>query len=292
MEYAAITPVRNEADNLPRLAASMVAQSARPLTWLVVDNGSTDETPAFAAELEAANDWIRVLRVPGEAAAVRGAPIVRAFNAGLEAIGGELPDIVVKLDADVSFEPDHFERLLAAFAEDPSLGLAGSMCWEEQRGKWRPQFTTRSHVRGAVRCYRRACLEDVLPLEEGMGWDGIDELKAAVRGWRTATISDVPFLHHRSLGERERRLSKWTRQGEMAHYMGYRPSYLVLRALFRARRDPAAVAMVWGYAGSALARRPQYSDPVVREHLRLEQSLSRLRVRVREAIGRASTVDD
>lgn len=285
MEYAVITPVRNEAENLPRLAASLLSQSVRPSAWLIVDNGSTDETPALAERLTAANGWIRVLRVPGEATPVRGAPVVRAFHAGLNALG-DLPDVVVKLDADVSFEPDHFERLLAAFAADPSLGMAGSMCWEEERGEWRPQFTTRSHVRGAVRAYRRACLDQVLPLEEGMGWDGIDELKAAIKGWRTTTVAEVPFFHHRGLGEREPRLAKWLRQGEMAHYMGYRASYLVLRAFFRARRDLAAFAMVWGYARAALARRPRYSDPEVRGHLRREQSFGQLRLRLREAVGR------
>jgi len=288
VEYVVITPVRNEADNLPRLGASMISQSIVPLAWLIVDNGSTDGTHGVMAELEAAHDWVHVLHIPGEATPVRGAPVVRAFKAGLEALD-ETPEVVVKLDADVSFEPDHFERLLAAFAEDPSLGIAGSTCWEEERGEWRPQFTTRSHVRGAVRAYRRSCLADVLPLEEGMGWDGIDELKAAVKGWRTATLAEIPFFHHRGLGDRERRASKWMRQGEMAHYMGYRPSYLGFRALFRAREDPAALTMLLGYAGRAIARRPRYADPAVREHLRREQSWRRLRLRVREALGRRST---
>jgi glycosyltransferase involved in cell wall biosynthesis len=284
VDYAVITPVRNEADNLPRLAGSLVAQSRLPVRWLIVDNGSTDETQALAAELEVKHPWIQLLRVPGEATPVRGAPVVRAFHAGLEALGRR-PDVVVKLDADISFEPDHFERLLEEFATDPSLGLAGSLCWEDEGGEWKPQFTTRSHVRGAVRAYRSACLDDVLPLEPRMGWDGIDEIKAALAGWRTATIADVPFFHHRGLGGREARVAMWLRQGEMAHYMGYRPSYLVFRALFRALKDTAALVMVWGYLRAVLTRRPRHPDATLRAHLRREQSLRRLRRRLREALG-------
>ena len=44
--------------------------------------------------------------------------ITRAFEHGRRARSTALPDVVVKLDADISFEPDHFERLLAAFAAD------------------------------------------------------------------------------------------------------------------------------------------------------------------------------
>ena len=38
--------------------------------------------------------------------------------------------------------------------------------------------------------------------------------------------------------------------------MGYRPSYLLLRALYRARANAASLAMVWGYAAAAAAARP------------------------------------
>ncbi len=285
--YALVTPVRNEADNVRRLAGCLAAQTVPPRAWVVVDNGSTDGTPAIVEELAAEHGWIRAAAAPGAPAPTRGGPIVRAFLAGLAELKGD-EDVVVKLDADVSMEPDHFERLLGRFAADPSLGIASGTCWEETGGEWRPQYVTRSHVRGAVRAYRRRCLEDVLPLEERMGWDGIDEIKATTRGWRTTSFPDLPFRHHRSTGERERRVSKWIEQGDMAHYMGYRPSYLVFRAIFRAFREqqPSAVAMIWGYGRAVVQRRPSCPDEAVRSWLRREQGLRRLPVRVREAFGR------
>lgn len=285
--YALVTPVRDEEEHLRRLRDCVLAQTVTPRIWVIVDNGSTDETVAQAETFARTHPWIRVLQAPGENVHARGAPVVRAFLAGLEAID-PWPEIVVKLDADVSFEPDHFERLLRHFAVDPRLGIASSLCLEEDGGRWRPRYSTRSHARGAVRAYRSACLRDVMPLEQRMGWDGIDEIKAAVRGWRSATVEDVAFLHHRQLGEREGAASRWARQGEMAHYMGYRPSYLVFRALYRALREPAALAMVAGYVAAAVHRSPRYPDAEVRSWLRREQSLRRLPQRAREALGRAS----
>ncbi len=85
-----------------------------------------------------------------------------------------------------------------------------------------------------------------------MGWDGIDEMKASARGWHTHALTDLPFKHHRVEGQRDgsRRRARIA-QGRAAHYIGYRPSYLVLRSLHHARREPAALAMMWGYADAA-----------------------------------------
>jgi glycosyltransferase involved in cell wall biosynthesis len=286
LRYAAVTPTRNEADNLPRLGESLERQTLRPTAWVVVDNGSTDDTLAVAEALAARHAWVRVVSVPGAVGTVRGGPVIRAFNAGLGTLG-ELPDVVVKLDADVSFEPDHFERLLGEFAADPALGIASGSCWELENGAWKERFTTRAAPRGAVRAYRRECLEAVSPLEERMGWDGIDELKANLRGWSTRVLPGVAFRHHRRVGERDAsRRAAWEAEGELAHFMGYRPGYLLVRACFRALREPSALAMVWAYAGAALRRERRCDDDAARAHLREQQRLRRLPLRAREALGR------
>jgi glycosyltransferase involved in cell wall biosynthesis len=287
LSYVAITPARDEAENLARVGACLAAQTVRPTEWVIVDNGSVDGTREVALDLVARHPWIRLLAVRGERSPVRGGPIVRAFVTGLGSLE-TLPDVVVKLDADLTMEPDYFERLLAAFEADPALGIASGTCWEIQDGEWRPQYSTRDHVRGAARAYRRECLGQVLPLPERMGWDGIDELKAKTCGWRTRSIQDLPIRHHRTLGGREPRVPMWIAQGEMAHFMCYRPSYLLARALYNAGlgRDPTALAMLVGYTRAALARQPRYEDPAVRTLLREEQSARRLPRRLREALGR------
>ena len=119
-----------------------------------------------------------------------------------------------------------------------------------------------------------------------MGWDGVDELKAGVRGWTVRSIPALPFYHHRSLAQREGAWHAWLRQGEMAHFMGYRFSYLLLRALFRARRDPRAAAMVPGFLHAWATRATRQSDADARRYLRDQQRLRRLPARAREATGR------
>ena len=284
LRYAVVTPARNEAGNLPRLRDCLAAQTAPPLRWVLVDTGSTDETPAVVRSFTREAAWIASAEVD-VGRLERGKPVVEAFEAGLEAVSAEA-DVVVKLDADVSFPNDYFERLLAAFEQDETLGIASGSAFELEDGEWRQRFSSGDAVWGAARAYRRACLEAILPLERQMGWDGIDEIRAQMRGWRTATLLELPFRHHRREGERDgAQWRAWAARGRAAHYMGYRAWYLGLRALHHARRHPAALAMLWGYSGSVVRRRAVCPDPKVREHLRRSQRLRNLGMRRRQALG-------
>lgn len=286
LRYAVVTPARNEAENLQRLAESLRTQRLLPSAWIIVDNGSTDGTSEVVQELVEREPWIRSVVQPVEGDLVRGGTVTRAFQAGLSALGPGF-DVVVKVDADVSFSPEHFDNLLAAFRDRPDLGIASGVCLERsQDGSWQPRHTTGETAWGAARAYRRECLEAVLPLEDRMGWDGIDSLKASLHGWRTKTLPGVEFRHHRREGERDgARHRAWAAQGRAMHYMGYRWWYVVARALYRTHHEPAAAAMVSGFVGSALRREQQCPDRVVRERLRSGQTIRSLRQTLREARG-------
>lgn len=284
--YDVVTPALNEVENLPRLAASLAQQTARPRRWTIVDTGSTDGTLALANALADEHPWISVLAMAGEGKSVRGRPIVRAIEAaGLESAARGEPDVFVNVDADISFDADYFARLLDAFADDPALGIASGRCREFDGRAWRVRHVTRTSLWGATRAYRWDCYAAVLPLEERLGWDGIDEIKANARGWRTGTIPDLYFRHHRPEGVRDGSYRSRIEQGRTAHYMGYRTSYLVLRSLRHALREPAAVAMIVGYLSCVLRRESRCPDREARAYLRQCQSLRRLPLRALEAFG-------
>jgi glycosyltransferase involved in cell wall biosynthesis len=285
LSYAIITPAKDEADALPRLAASLEAQTSRPLRWVIVDDGSTDSTRDVAIEIAQKNEWVRLLVMPASAPRERGAPIVRALHAGLDSLSLE-PDVLANVDADVTMEPDYFERLLGAFCADTALGIASGSAWELMDGAWQQRFVTGGTVWGATRAYRWACLKDVLPLEERHGWDGIDQLKARAGGWRTATLIDLPFRHHRREGHHEASTwNHWLQNGDTAHFMGYKPWYLVSRAVHHMRRDPAAFGLIHGYLAAAARGSRRLEDPGARRVLQADQSVRRIFQRRREALG-------
>ena len=109
-----------------------------------------------------------------------------------------------------------------------------------------------------------------------VGWDGIDEIKAQLRGYRTGTDVDLPFRHHRPEGQREAaRVHAHALSGRAAWYMGYRPSYLVLRSLYRVAPRPGGARADLGLrVRGALARAPRCPEPGVIAALRARQRLS------------------
>ena len=78
-------------------------------------------------------------------------------------------------------------------------------------------------------------------------------------------------------------------QGRASYYMGYRPTYLLLRSAFTLRRDRAALGLMWGYVLEAASRRPRCPDPSVRQYIRAQQSATHWRRRLGEARGHRRT---
>ena len=279
--YAIITPARNESENLPRLAECVLAQTQPPAWWVIVDDDSDDGMDTMAGELAAEHDWILVRSTDAGhdrlAKGRRQGRDLQAFRRGVEALPGPV-EVFVKVDADISFEPDYFAELISRFAEQPDLGIASGSCYEMRHGEWERTKVADSHPRGASRAYRSTLLDMVFSLEPQLGWDGVDEVMAALRGYRTEGFKDLGFRHHRRVGEREGHLRAGAAIGRQAWYMGYRPSYVLLRALYRTRENAGSLAMVWGYAAAALSGAPQCPNGIVIDRVRAGQ---RLRVVVR-----------
>ena len=169
------------------------------------------------------------------------------------------------------------------------LGIATGVCYERTGDSWEPVHVTHPYLRGAsLHVPQGMSGEKLLPLEERHGWDGIAVVRANIRGWKTAILPDVSYFHHRPTGARDaNRFASFAEEGDSAYYMWYRPSYMLLRTLYRAvgQRDPAAAGLAWGYARSALRRRSRHPEPGFREFVRSNQSLASWLSRVRAITG-------
>jgi poly-beta-1,6-N-acetyl-D-glucosamine synthase len=280
LTYAAVTPARDEEQNLARLGEAMVNQTMAPVRWVIVENGSSDRTLEVARGLEAQHSFIRVINTPPASGYVR-TVAEHAFQAGVDALD-DLGDLVVKLDADVSVDPDYFQRLAGAFSTHPDLGIASGVMVEQCGGVWEEVPLFDDHCWGPTRAYRRSCLEVVLPLEDGHNWTNVDETKAHLAGFTTRALRDLRFRHHRPEGAGEgSRWKNWRTQGLASHHMRYRPSYVLARLVVRFRTEPQALALLAGYAEGFLRQAPRYHDPHVLDALRERQRIRRLPAAVR-----------
>ena len=283
-----VSPLRNEAEHIERTARSVAAQTRPPDLWLVVDDGSEDDTLAILRRLERELPFLRVLVTPvgyttdhGDRHAVAAAP--RAFNWALATEDPSAFTHVGKLDGDIELPPNYFERLLAEFERDHTLGLAGGTLVERTGGEWRAERVAKHHVRGALKLYTRPCFEAIGGVQERLGWDGIDETYARMHGFRTRSFGDVVARHHRPCGSADGRLKGRLRGGETHYVLGFHLLWVVLKSFKVAASRPRVIsgaAFLFGYIQAAARSTPRVDDEAYQRFLRRD-----LRRRLLWAVG-------
>ena len=118
-KYVLISPCRNEADYMRQTLDTVVAQSLRPTKWVIVDDGSTDATPAILAEYAKKHEWIEIVTRADRGHRAVGPGVVDAFYTGYSAIIPDDYDFVCKLDLDLRLPPRYFEILIDRMAANP-----------------------------------------------------------------------------------------------------------------------------------------------------------------------------
>ena len=263
-----ITPVRNEAEYLGTTARAVERQTRTPDVWIVVDDGSTDETPALLRDLEARIPFLRVTSTPEDFTVDRGdrhtaAAAPRAFNWGLRTVDPRSFTHIGKLDADIELPEDYFERLLAEFDRDPDLGIGGGVLVEEVGSQWKLMRTAPHHVRGALKLYRRECFEDIGGVRELLGWDGVDQTLARMRGWTTRPLPDLVARHHRACGSAQGLVRGRVRGGATHYALRFSLPWVLAKSVKFAAMRPwgiSGLAFLYGYARAAWSRSPRIED--------------------------------
>jgi len=280
--YVVISPVRNEAQHLERTIQSVIQQTVRPVRWFIVNDGSTDETPAIIERYASQYPWIvPVDRTDLDRARETGAPEskgsrgrrardakeIEAFYAGYEKLADSDWEFLVKLDGDLSFEADYFEKCFAEFEADPRLGIGGGAICHPVKGQLEVETTPKFHVRGATKIYRRGCWEQIGGMLRGAGWDTLDEVKANMLGWSTRTFSNLKVAHHRATGSANGVWQNAVKVGAWSYISGYHPLYVLARCGRWSLEKPyivGAVGLFYGYFNGYFRRTPRADKQLIR----------------------------
>ena len=289
--YCLITPCRNEARYARRTLNSVVGQSELPARWVIVDDGSQDETPRILAEYAARFPWLQVLRRPDRGDRKLGGGVMEAFYTGYDAINPSEFEYLCKLDLDLDLPPRYFELLMDRMEADPRIGTCSGKAYffwpgpPDDAVQFPLSDTSRlvsekiadEHSVGASKFYRITCFRQIGGFVRELSWDAIDGHRCRQLGWRAVSWDDpdLRFIHLRPMGTSHK--SWWTgrvRPGLIQYYMGTTPVWMLATAAYRMTRPPYVVGglgMLWGYFRSMIRRDPRYGDDEFRRFVRRYQ---------------------
>jgi poly-beta-1,6-N-acetyl-D-glucosamine synthase len=286
--YVVITPARDEAKYIEKTIQSMVSQTERPVQWIIVDDGSTDGTPAIVEGWTSSHPWISLVhrRSQNPAKQSRGrrareAKEIEAFYEGYRHVKEDDWEFIVKLDADLGFADDYFERCFAEFRADSILGMGGGVICHWIDGKLQVEKNPHFHVRGATKIYRRQCWEAIGGVVCGAAWDTVDEVKANMLGWSTRSFDHLSLIHYKYTGSANGAWQNAMKNGIWNYVSGYHPLFMFAKSLKRIFEPPYVIqslGLFWGFLSGYFQRVPQIDDKRVIRYLR-EQQLRRLSFR-------------
>ncbi len=272
--YVIITPVRDEERFIQSTLESVCRQTVLPAEWVIVNDGSTDRTGEIVDQYAAQHSWIHVVHRANRGFRKSGGGVMEAFYDGYRALQTKDWDFIVKLDADLSFAPDYFEKCFEHFRSNPSLGIGGGDIYHNVSGAPKLEVTPRFHVRGATKIYRKACWEAIGGLWPATGWDTIDEVKANMLGWKTHGFPDLHLLHHRFTGTEDGLLRDRVKHGSVFYICGYHPLFIAASCLRRVVQKPYVIgsaAMLYGFLKAHLNRPPRVEDQSYVAYIRSQQ---------------------
>jgi biofilm PGA synthesis N-glycosyltransferase PgaC len=267
--YVIVTPARNEARFIELTLQSVVAQTVRPLRWVIVSDGSTDATDDIVARYSAEYPWIVLVRRP-QRAERNFAGKVLAFNDGYARVKDLNYQVIASLDADISFVPDYFQFLLTKLMSDSSLGLTGTPFQELSGRQYDYRFVSVEHVSGACQVFRRECFEEIggyVPVKGG-SIDHIAVVTSRMKGWGTRTWTEKVCVHHRELGTAQQNaLRSRFKYGIKDYAIGNHPVWELTRAIYQMALPPFCVGGLALGAGYAWAMLRRVEHPVTPEFI-------------------------
>jgi glycosyltransferase involved in cell wall biosynthesis len=249
--YVLVTPVRNEEATIGITIESVVAQTILPREWVIVSDGSTDRTDEIVKSHAVAHPFIKLLRLDHKHMHSFAA-VVFATESGCGALQCAEYDFLGLLDSDVRFPADYYERLMAKFEEDRSLGLAGGWVRDVVNGRFVPATPNLREIAGATQFFRRKCFESLgglMPIPEG-GWDAITCVRARMNGFRTRTYPDLVMEHlkprNAAFGNPIKR--KW-QMGIRDYVLAGHPLFEAVKCASHVVRPPYVTGAIARFAG-------------------------------------------
>ncbi|RAJ14482.1 glycosyltransferase [Olleya aquimaris] len=220
MRFSIIIPAHNEASSLGLTLQSLVDQTLLPYEIVVVNDNSTDNTQNIVEDFQQKFDFIKLVNVTSSNKHLPGTKIINAFYKGFGVLKNDY-DVICKFDADLIFPKQYLETLAFHFNTNKNIGMVAGYCYIQKNNQWvLEDITSKDHIRGALKAYRKDCFEAIGQLKKSMGWDTVDELLAKYNNWDIVLDESLHVKHLKPTGISYNKSAKYL-QGEAMYKMRY-----------------------------------------------------------------------
>jgi biofilm PGA synthesis N-glycosyltransferase PgaC len=274
VKYVIVTPVRDEEKHIEATIEAVIGQTVKPAEWVIVNDGSSDGTGDIIDRYAAKVSWISAVHRSNRGFRKSGGGVIEAFYEGYRALRCNDWEFVAKLDGDLTFSADYFEKCFEHFRSQPRLGVGGGDIYHDLDGVSKLEANPRFHVRGATKIYRRACWEAIGGLLKAPGWDSIDEVKANMLGWKSYSFEELRVAHHRITGSADGAMRDRVKHGVACYISGYHPLFVAASCFYRLSQRPyiiGSAAICYGFLKGYLTRIPRVDDASLIRYLRTQQ---------------------
>lgn len=211
MKFLIIIPTHNEEKNILFTLKSLQQQTFQDFFCVIVNDGSTDKTKEIVENFVENHSKFKIQNLE-LSKHEPGAKVVRTFNKGLESVDLKDFDVICKFDADIIFPSDYLMKLNAIYETNPKAGMVSGLVkikksifenklafdFKDEKHQWKfENLSSKNHVRGPIKSYRKECFLEMNGLRPVLGWDNIDVMLAKKNGWEILTLKDLWVKHLR-----------------------------------------------------------------------------------------------
>ena len=211
MKFLLIIPTHNEEKNILFTLKSLQQQTFQDFFCVIVNDGSTDKTKEIVENFVENHSKFKIQNLE-LSKHEPGAKVVRTFNKGLESVDLKDFDVICKFDADIIFPSDYLMKLNAIYETNPKAGMVSGLVkikksifenklafdFKDEKHQWKfENLSSKNHVRGPIKSYRKECFLEMNGLRPVLGWDNIDVMLAKKNGWEILTLKDLWVKHLR-----------------------------------------------------------------------------------------------
>jgi len=216
--YIAVTSCKNEEKTIGNCVRSVLHQTIPPLVYIVIDDGSTDETSRI---LDTFTPRIDSIYLEGGRVRKRGDHLRNLFLIAVKLASGRVSNwrYLLSVDADEILPQDYVENLIKKMGEDPKLGMASGIPIYKTHGGYEKIHRASDRVWNGARLYRRDCWDSIGFIPSIQGWDMWVRLEANRLGWKTKSFDEINFIEKRQWGDTT--LKFWVNRGFTRKILGY-----------------------------------------------------------------------